>query len=848
MEPGDIGTPEVTDNCGEVVLTFEDLQFSGSCVVTYERMWTATDECGNTATCTQIINVVDTTAPIISAAADTSVECGNDLPEADAIAEDACTEVTWTYSETFASDCGETGVYTRVYTATDACGNTATDTQTITVVDTTPPSITAADDAIIECGSDMPGASAAADDSCGNATWTVTESFDADCGDTGVWTRVYTATDDCGNTATDTQTITIVDTTAPVITCADDTEIDCIDADIAPAITGFTTATDNCGDATVAYSDVFSTNECPVILTRTWTATDECGNTSMCEQTITIYDETAPEINAPDDITIDCEDSTAPGNTGAATATDACSGLNVTFVDGPMTGSCPYTFVRTWTAVDGCENSMSADQVITIVDETAPTLVEGPADTEVECTEELPAPVEPEFADNCDDILDISMSTSENALDCGYEVIRTWTATDECGNTGTYSQTITIVDNNAPTFSNVPADMDAECDNIPDVVFPAAMDACDDDVNIVLTEVENHVNDCELIITRTWVATDNCGNSNSVSQVITVTDSTSPELEAAPADVEVDCGAIPAAVDLSATDNCDDAPTVAMTEEYSTGGCPYTITRTWTASDNCGNTSVEVQVITVIDTEAPTVGDYEVVVEVACDELGELTIPGMDNCDADLTYDYVDFPFSGGCLGSIQRVWTVSDDCGNTYMTNQFIILIDEVAPEVFNAPSDVLIECGEDVPAVPDDVFATDNCDDNVELEFTEEQTGTDCPFVITRTWTFTDECSNSTVVTQIISAITEIITDDLELMLAPNPMTDNGVITFVVPEDGFVRLEVLNYLGQTVKVVYEGSALGDLEYRINEDMSKLDAGFYITRLIFNGEKMTQEQLIKVN
>ena len=41
--------------------------------------------------------------------------------------------------------------------------------------------------------------------------------------------------------------------------------------------------------------------------------------------------------------------------------------------------------------------------------------------------------------------------------------------------------------------------------------------------------------------------------------------------------------------------------TIVMTEVIGTG-CDYTVTRTWTADDDCGNTNIEIQVITVVDT------------------------------------------------------------------------------------------------------------------------------------------------------------------------------------------------------------------------------------------------------
>ena len=60
----------------------------------------------------------------------------------------------------------------------------------------------------------------------------------------------------------------------------------------------------------------------------------------------------------------------------------------------------------------------------------------------------------------------------------------------------------------------------------------------------------------------------------------------------------------------AATDNCDATPTLNLVSDVTTpGNCPgtYSVTRTWTANDGCGNATNRSQVITVIDTTAPVI-------------------------------------------------------------------------------------------------------------------------------------------------------------------------------------------------------------------------------------------------
>ncbi len=63
-------------------------------------------------------------------------------------------------------------------------------------------------------------------------------------------------------------------------------------------------------------------------------------------------------------------------------------------------------------------------------------------------------------ADNCDATLDATFSDAVADGTCeGEQIItRTWSLTDDCGNTTTQEQTITVEDNTAPTFT-VPGDI-----------------------------------------------------------------------------------------------------------------------------------------------------------------------------------------------------------------------------------------------------------------------------------------------------------------------------------------------------------------------------------------------------
>ncbi len=92
---------------------------------------------------------------------------------------------------------------------------------------------------------------------------------------------------------------------------------------------------------------------------------------------------------------------------------------------------------------------------------------------------------------------------------------------------------ITIGDNTSPLLSNVPPDITIGCDEIvPDPSIVLAYDDCPG-IYIEFNEESNEyaVGECEtFIITRTWAATDLCGNTASATQIITVEDLEGPEI------------------------------------------------------------------------------------------------------------------------------------------------------------------------------------------------------------------------------------------------------------------------------------------------------------------------------
>ena len=325
----------------------------------------ATDCSNNTGYDPMIVNIVDTTAPVLTVPANVTVEANGVLSTV-TLAAATATDI---FSVTITNDApalfafGDTTV---TWMATDPNGNSSTATQTVTVADTTAPVLTVPADVSVEANGVLSTVSL--------GTATATDIFGAtvtnDAPATfalGATTVTYTATDGNGLTTSGTQTVTVADTTAPVLN---------VPADI--------TAEANAINSTVAIGSATATDIFPVTVTSdapatyllgttvvTWTATDANGNVTTGTQNVTVVDTTAPVLTVPADVSVEATGMETPVSIGTATATDIFA-VTVTS-DAPATYPLGTTVV-TWTATDANGNVTTGTQNVTVVDTTAPTV------------------------------------------------------------------------------------------------------------------------------------------------------------------------------------------------------------------------------------------------------------------------------------------------------------------------------------------------------------------------------------------------------------------------------------------------------------------------------------------
>lgn len=467
--------------------------------------------------------------------------------------------------------------------------------------------------------------------------------------------------DDCGNeTFMGNADFGAIDTLPPVITGTNATEQCGINNDQTALQTwinahGNAMVTDDCSDYTWTNFS-FSTssgqvgsgnfnagpypsvqaNNCSWSVDVTFRTTDDCGNSSTITLRWSIEDTLPPVFTGlQPNITVYCPNPLP--SVPAAIVSDNCdANIMVTFArvydDSLCAGS--YTVLTTWTATDDCGNTATATQNIFVSDTTRPvfTLVPGPLTFRCDTFVLPPVPVmglNIQAMDDCSPVM--SITTTINSLQdpnpdsCdhySYQIIRIFTATDECGNTQTATQSIFVIDNLGPVPGGI-LDTTALCSAL--TPFPApvpiATDACSGltapPISTGQTIIPGSCTDTYTIAVH-WIATDVCGNTSMFDQLVHVIDTVPPVLMNIPPNITVECDAIPNPPNtdsFNAQDNCLDPVTVTLLETEirnpDTTSCEhwtdYIIKREWTATDNCGNSQTYTQLIQIEDTTPPVV-------------------------------------------------------------------------------------------------------------------------------------------------------------------------------------------------------------------------------------------------
>ena len=321
---------------------------------------------------------MDTVAPVISAPASVTIEAtGVTTAVTDIDASVSVTDNVATGLVAAATPSGpfNIGSHSVVWNVSDYMDNTATPAnQTITIIDTTPPSVTApANVGPIEATGVFTtaalGTASATDIVDGALTPTVNDSGPFPVGVTAV---TWSVTDSYGNTGSATQSVTIQDTTAPAITLIGLADI-YVETGSTYVDQGASSSDAVDGPAAVTAAGTVNT-AAVAIYTLTYDRTDSAGNAAnQVVRRVHVQDTTAPIITGTP-----LADATAEA-TGANTSVTLTPPGATDLFNVNVTNNAPANFpvgttVVTWSATDANGLFSTANQNVIISDTTAPTI------------------------------------------------------------------------------------------------------------------------------------------------------------------------------------------------------------------------------------------------------------------------------------------------------------------------------------------------------------------------------------------------------------------------------------------------------------------------------------------
>ncbi|XP_038045080.1 hyalin-like [Patiria miniata] len=610
------------------------------------------------------------------------------------------------------------GVKTSVkYTATDASGNNATCLFYATVVDQTPPVIS-------DCPTDI---TITADPNAltGRGNWTaptatdngvqVTLTSDAEPGDgfrIGRTRVTYTAVDNAGLMANCHFTVTVLDGTPPTIHGCPSDITQPTDRRVPTARVFWSppTARDNWEladfNSNQLPGDIFSLGSTTVV----YTAVDSAGLSSECSFTVTIRDLEAPKFTfCPSNIekNTDQDGNFDPPTWPVPIATDNTGQPQVTaykfgeFLLGVKT-SVKYT------ATDASSNNATCLFYVTIIDGTPPVISNCPMDITITADAHAPTGrgnwTAPTATDNG---VQVTLTSNAEPGD-GFRIGRTrvtYTAVDNAGLTTNCHFTVTVLDNEAPVFTDCPADIFRTTDASGKYAYPIwqtpqAVDNSGDPPEVATT----HRFQMYGLNSRTrieYTATDASGNNATCVFYVSVTDGTPPELQNCPDDITLstDPNASTSQVNWSLPTVADNSRSVDLTSDWQNGDLfPLGSTVvTFTAVDPSGLTTKCHFTVTVIDTEDPIFPYCPLDFERTTDAEGKYQLPvwetptAVDNSgqvEVSTTYDFA--PFELGVTTPVEYTATDPDDNEATCIF--FVTILDGTRPVITNCPLDITL------------------------------------------------------------------------------------------------------------------------------------------------------------
>jgi hypothetical protein len=262
----------------------------------------------------------------------------------------------------------------------------------------------------------------------------------------------------------------------------------------------------------------------------------------------------------------------------------------------------------------------------------------------------------------------------------------TLTVDDGHGASATDDASFTVIDSLAPVMSC--GDALAECagDRTDAAPTGTALDQCDGEL-ATSADTAGPFGLGDTLVT--FSATDATGQASACTAVVTVVDTTAPEIECFGGQAECAGAATDIALSAASTDICDGL--VDITSANPGAFALGTTEVTFTGTDDSGNASACVATATVVDTTAPGIDCTSGQAECT----GAATAVALSAASADLCDSSVDVTSANPgvfALGATVVAFTGTDDSGNATSCDATATVVDTTAPALTCAV-DVTVE-----------------------------------------------------------------------------------------------------------------------------------------------------------
>ncbi|MBK7342069.1 MAG: HYR domain-containing protein [Saprospiraceae bacterium] len=340
-----------TDNCGPATLNMVETTSGANCGYTITRLWTATDNCGNTATRQQVVTVTDTSPPVAKCKSGHEVflngngEATIHPSDIDDGSSDACSAITLSISPTLVT-CANLGNTTVTLIVTDACNNVGSCNAIVKVTDNLVPHMECKDLDIYMDDTGNPVTVNPADldggitDNCGVVQIDLSQSVFG-CDDLGTSVVKVIARDQSNNSSECQSTIRVYDLIPPVFSyfppdmtvyCSEENAIEVPEA------------TDNCGVVSIGMTDeqqlLPGGPTDSYLVVRSWWAVDKAGNEVTGVQRVAVFPDGQMVTLCNDDIKTAPSKAPVKVSWDAPKVDDICQGsFAMTQMDGPPSGS-----------------------------------------------------------------------------------------------------------------------------------------------------------------------------------------------------------------------------------------------------------------------------------------------------------------------------------------------------------------------------------------------------------------------------------------------------------------------------------------------------------------------------